>query len=378
MDNLENTGRLYDKLQVLELSEQELNDKERLKAINRPLLEWYESHARVLPWRSDPKPYRVWISEIMLQQTRVEAVKPYFERFLSDLPDIRTLALVEEDHLMKLWQGLGYYNRARNLKKAAEKILELHGGQMPEKYEDLIKLPGIGSYTAGAISSIAFGHAVPAVDGNVLRVLSRVLGSREDILKQSTKRKMEQLLAETMPKERVSAFNQGLIEVGAIVCVPNGAPHCGECPMESLCVARKKQLTDEIPVKTPSQKRKIEKLTVCILESDQGKQIALHRRNDSGLLASLYELPNVSGHLKEEELAAAFGVKEEQIIGIESLMKAKHIFSHIEWHMIGYRIRISSRIPDRWICATRQELRDVYALPNAFQKYMDFIMKNPE
>jgi A/G-specific adenine glycosylase len=376
MDNLDITGRFYERLQVLERSERPLDEKERLRAVNGPLLDWYESHARVLPWREDPTPYRVWISEIMLQQTRVEAVKPYFERFLQALPDVAALAEVEDDRLMKLWQGLGYYNRARNLKKAAQLVMERYGGEMPSEYQELLDLPGIGSYTAGAIASIAFGRAVPAVDGNVLRVLSRVLGSYEDILKQSTKTWMEKMLLETMPKERVSHFNQGLIEIGAIVCVPNGAPKCGECPLASVCIARRERLTGEIPVKTPAKKRKIEDLTVCILESKVNGQIAIHRRGENGLLASLYELPNVPGHLKENELAEAFQLNPGVIAGVEPLEPAKHIFSHIEWHMNGYRILLEDVIPEGWIAADRQQLRDIYALPNAFQKYTKLILSD--
>ncbi len=286
----------YGRLQVLEREGEELSLSDRLRAMNRPLLAWYEAHARVLPWREDPEPYRVWISEIMLQQTRVEAVKPYFERFMEALPDAAALASVEDDRLMKLWEGLGYYNRARNLKKAAIEIQERFGGRMPSEYEDLLSLPGIGSYTAGAIASIAFGRPVPAVDGNVLRVISRVTASREDILKASTKRWMEEELRRTMPQDAASAFNQGLIEIGAIVCVPNGPPKCGACPLASICLARKQDLIGEIPVKTPPKKRRLEERTVLILE--HAGQVGLRKREDTGLLASLYELPNVEGIIK--------------------------------------------------------------------------------
>ncbi len=363
--------QLYDRLKVLEDPEKELESEERLRAMNRPLLAWYDSHARVLPWREDPRPYRVWISEIMLQQTRVEAVKPYFERFLRELPDVAALASVEEDRLMKLWEGLGYYNRARNLKKAAEVVMEEYQGQMPDSYEELLKLPGIGSYTAGAVASIAFGHPVPAVDGNVLRVISRVLASREDILKQSTKKHLEQLLSETMPKGHASQFNQGLIEIGAIVCVPNGQPKCTECPLESLCLSHRHGLTSEIPVKTPPKKRRIEQRTVFILECEN--QVCLRKRADSGLLASLYELPNVEGHLIESEIWKAMGIEEGQMLQVEKLPEAKHIFSHVEWRMIGYRIQMKNLDKQRYIVAGKEELRTIYPLPNAFAKYTKLI-----
>lgn len=362
---------LYDRLKVAERETELLDLDARLRAMNGPLLSWYEEHARVLPWRENPEGYRVWISEIMLQQTRVEAVKPYFERFLEALPDVHALAEVEDDRLMKLWEGLGYYNRARNLKKAAGMIVEEYGGIMPETYEELLKLPGIGSYTAGAVSSIAFGHPVPAVDGNVLRVISRVTASREDILKASTKKWMENHLRETMPKDRASHFNQGLIEIGAIVCVPNGQPHCGECPLESICLARKQNLISEIPVKTPPKKRRLEDKTVCILEWEN--QIGLNKREDTGLLASLYELPNREGHLSPQEIPKAFGLDPDTIVELESIGTAKHIFSHVEWHMIGYRVLLKSEIPKAYIAAKKEELKTTYALPNAFGKYTKLI-----
>lgn len=371
MDKTDITGRMYGRLQVLERTDRLLEPEARLRALGRPLLYWYETHARVLPWREDPAPYKVWISEIMLQQTRVEAVKPYFERFLRELPDVYALASVEDDRLMKLWEGLGYYNRARNLKKAAQVIVERFDGVIPSSYEDLLSLPGIGSYTAGAVSSIAYGQAVPAVDGNVLRVLSRVLASREDILKQSTKKWMEQLLRQTMPGENASHFNQGLIEIGAIVCVPNGEPHCSQCPLCSVCLARQQGLTGEIPVKTPKKKRRIEERTVCILE--YGGLVGLHKRDDTGLLASLYELPNVEGHLSPQEVAEAFSLEEAGIVAIERLPDAKHIFSHVEWHMIGYRVVVDRPLPARWIGAEREALKEGYPLPNAFGEYRKLI-----
>lgn len=367
----ENMKTFYDKLQVLEPENRAFTVGERLAAMNRPLLSWYGEHARILPWREDPQPYRVWISEIMLQQTRVEAVKPYFERFMKELPTVADLAEVPDDRLMKLWEGLGYYSRARNLKKAAITIMETYGGEIPSDDRELLKLPGIGSYTAGAIASIAYGKAVPAVDGNVLRVLSRVLKSREDILKQSTKKWLERELAATMPEDEASHFNQGLIEIGAIVCVPNGQPKCDVCPLASLCLAGREGLTGEIPVKTPPKKRRIEERTVCVIEHEG--QVAIHRRADTGLLASLYELPNVEGYLEEKQLGGAFGLDERMIASVEKLPKAKHIFSHVEWHMIGYRIKLCDAIPPSYITVNTEELKTGYALPNAFGRYTKLI-----
>lgn len=357
----------YQQLQVLEDETKPLEMRERLQAMNGPLLHWYEHHARVLPWREDPKPYRVWISEIMLQQTRVEAVKPYFERFMQELPTIQALAEVAEDRLLKLWEGLGYYNRARNLQKAAQILMKDYRGEMPSEYEELLKLPGIGSYTAGAIASIAFGTPVPAVDGNVLRVISRVLASRRDILKQATKTWMETELVQTMPADAASHFNQGLIEIGAVVCIPNGEPKCPNCPLASICLARKKDLIAEIPVKTKAKKRRIEKKTVLVVEYED--RIGLRKRPDQGLLASLYELPNVEGHLLPEELAEALALAPDMIANVKELPAAKHVFSHVEWHMIGYYVWLKKNIPDGYLAIEKEQIFADYALPNAFHAY---------
>lgn len=359
---------LYDKLQVLNPKEKDLSVMERLRAMERPLLSWYKEHARILPWREDPEPYQVWISEIMLQQTRVEVVKPYFERFMEAIPGISALAAVQEDRLLKLWEGLGYYTRAKNLKKTAELLVAQYGGKLPASYEELKKLPGIGSYTAGAIASIAFGIPVPAVDGNVLRVITRITGSREDILKQSVKRDIEEKLQAVIPEGAASSFNQGLIEIGAMVCVPKAAPLCGQCPLASVCAARIQGLTDIIPVKTPKKARRVEEKTVVILW--HAEQVAIRKREDTGLLASLYELPNLDGHLDERELLERLGVKEA---GIFPLPAAKHIFSHVEWHMIGYRIELNKKPAGDFLWVTLEDMKKTYSLPGAFNAYTKLI-----
>ena len=366
---------LYDRLQVLE-SGRTLGPEERLEAARKPLLAWYREHARNLPWRENPDPYRVWISEIMLQQTRVEAVKPYFERFMRELPTVRDLAQAEDDRLMKLWEGLGYYSRARNLKKAAIVACEQYGGCLPADYSQLLKLPGIGSYTAGAIASIAYGIAEPAVDGNVLRVLSRVLESREDISRQAVKKEMENLVRRVMPEERPGDYNQALIEIGALVCVPNGAPRCGECPLESLCLAAGKGLTGEIPVKAPKKERKKEERTVFIIETED--MAAIRKRPAKGLLASLYELPSLEGAADGQSALEAFEIPENLVESEEMLPEAKHIFSHVEWHMRGIRLRLSG-LP-QWEEAVgkpffvkKEELKERYPLPNAFAAYRRFL-----
>lgn len=359
---------LYDDLPVIETKEAPLTPSQRLKAMEGPLAFWYSSRARALPWRDDPKPYRVWISEIMLQQTRVEAVKPYFARFMEAFPDVESLARAEDDRLMKMWEGLGYYNRARNLKAAASMIMEEYGGRIPSSYEELLRLPGIGSYTAGAIASIAYGVPLPAVDGNVLRVISRILGSREDIKKASVKKKIEDMLREIMPQDHASAYNQGLIEVGALVCIPGGEPKCKECPMASVCLTGKNGWWKEIPWKSPDAKKKIEEKTVFLIQYKD--KVAIRKRPPKGLLASLYELPNVEGHVEGEEGMKALGLMPEQAGEIKKLPEAKHTFSHVQWRMTGWQITLREECsPQACFMVTQEELKEAYALPNAFLAY---------
>lgn len=330
------------------------------------LLNWYDHHARILPWREEPTPYRVWISEIMLQQTRVEAVKPYYDRFMQALPTIEALANVEDDVLMKLWEGLGYYNRARNLKKTARIIMEQYQGHMPADYEELLKLPGIGEYTAGAIASIAYGITVPAVDGNVLRVISRLMECYEDILKQKTKKEVMMRLSESMPNKRSGDVNQALMELGAMVCVPNGKPHCEDCPWDTRCIAYKKDLTDCIPVKKAKKERRKEEKTVFLLEYQN--KIAIHKRPEIGLLSGLWEFPNVEGVLREEEIERF--LKEQGVQSYELLeqYEGKHIFSHVEWHMQGRRIQLREPLrTNDYIWVTKEEVWNQYAIPTAFE-----------
>lgn len=361
----------YESLQTLFPAEAGPSDRERLLSARTPLLSWYRENRRSLPWRENKDAYRIWISEIMLQQTRVEAVKPYFFQFMEHFPTVETLAVAPEEELLKCWEGLGYYSRARNLKKAAEVIVSEYGGSLPSSKEELLRLPGIGSYTAGAIGSIAYGLPAPAVDGNVLRVLSRVTGSREDILKQSTKRKMEELVSELLKEGDAGDINQALIETGAIVCIPNGAPLCGECPFHSVCLAREKGLISEIPVKTPKKKRKIEEITVLLLEYKD--RIAIRKRGEEGLLASLYEFPNLPGRLDGSQVSDLLKQDAEW----KELAEARHIFSHTEWKMSGYYI--SLREPpgpffDHMIFVEREELKSRYPIPSAFaafKKYLD-------
>lgn len=346
-----------------------------LERIAQPLLAWYDRGRRILPWRESPTPYHVWVSEIMLQQTRVEAVKPYYDRFLAALPDIESLAGVEEEKLLKLWEGLGYYNRARNLKKAAEKIVIDYGGQMPGEYEELVKLPGIGSYTAGAISSIAFRHAVPAVDGNVLRILSRLRMDERDILDAKVKREIETELSEVMPEERPGDFNQALMELGAMVCVPNGAPKCGDCPWTSFCEAKKARRIAEFPHRAAKKPRGIEKKTILVIRDED--KVALHKRAAKGLLAGMYEFPSMEGNRTEEEVLTYLKMFGLALIRIERLPSSKHIFTHKEWHMTGYAVRVDElermQPKGELLFVTPDEIERDYPIPSAFAAYMDSV-----
>lgn len=357
----------YNRLKTLESGAEKMDPGQRLDAVRGPLLHWYHENRRILPWREEPEAYRVWISEIMLQQTRVEAVKPYYARFMEALPDVASLAQVEEQRLLKLWEGLGYYNRARNLQKAAQAVMEQHGGIMPASYEELLKLPGIGSYTAGAIASIAFGLAEPAVDGNVLRVMSRLLADRSDIGKAGTKKKYEDLIRKHMDREHAGDYNQALIELGAIVCVPAGQPLCESCPLESVCLARREGLIEELPVKAARKPRKIEEKTIFVIEWEDCA--AIRKRSSKGLLAALYEFPNLEGHIEADQVAPALGLEDEEILSSEPLPEAVHIFSHVEWHMTGYRVRLASEHPELFQMVRKEEIFMKYPLPNAFGVY---------
>lgn len=335
-----------------------------------PIVTWFQKNKRDLPWRNHPDAYRVWVSEIMLQQTRVEAVKPYYERFLRELPTVKDLAEAKEDQLLKLWEGLGYYNRVRNMQKAAQQIMIDYQGQFPDTFEEIRSLKGIGNYTAGAISAFAFGLPKPAVDGNVLRVISRLMGSREDIMKQSVRSKIEEKLEHVIPEGAASDFDQGLIELGALVCVPNGEPKCTECPVAHLCEARKQGMIAKIPVKSKGKARKMEDKTVLIFKD--GEKLAIQKRPSKGLLAGLYEFPNQEGHLTMEEVTAYSKKIGLMPVRIKKLEDAKHIFSHIEWHMSGYEIvvdELEKTNEKAFLFIHPEEIEKKYSIPSAFEAY---------
>ena len=324
------------------------------------LVPWFLRARRDLEWRNDPTPYRVWISEIMLQQTRVEAVKPYYDRFLAELPDVAALAAVDEPRLLKLWEGLGYYRRAKNLQAAAKKIVDEFGGVFPDDYASVRALPGIGDYTTGAILSIAFGKPFPAVDGNVLRVVSRVAASHEDIDAPKLRKELTDALAPVYPAGQCSEFTQSLMELGAVVCLPNGAPDCGNCPLVGICLAARDGLTEEIPVRKAKPTRPVKPFAVVVLRDAAGR-FAVRRRPETGLLAGLYEFPNIAGRPGESALKTAFRASSVRKSGT-----ARHIFTHVEWDMTLYLAETADP-PDGFEWVTASELRTRTALPGAFK-----------
>ncbi len=381
---------LYSGLQLYENPSSEYTYEERLRVMMDPLIAWYTKHARVLPWRSNPTPYWVWVSEIMLQQTRVEAVKPYFARFMETFPTVADLAAAEDDLLMKMWEGLGYYSRARNLKKAAMVCVAEYGGSLPDTYQDLLSLPGVGSYTAGAVASIAYGRMVPAVDGNVLRVISRLGALTEDIGKAAVKRRMEEDLRRAMEDvlgcrgqeiNYPGILNQALMELGACVCIPNGEPKCGQCPWQGICLARRKHLTDTIPVREKKKPRRVEERTVFLVRL--GELTFLKKRPDTGLLAGLYELPAVERYLTVQEAREYWENVFCGRVQVLPLPGGKHIFSHVEWHMKAYEVLLeegaTAAAPLRengqdLILVTPKDLKAVYALPSAFKAWKKFLI----
>ena len=345
-----------------------------LSELTQPLLSWYDTNRRILPWREEVSPYRVWVSEIMLQQTRVEAVKPYFARFMEKLPDIKSLAEAEEELLLKLWEGLGYYNRVRNMQKAAQKVLSEYDGKIPEDFEVLRSLPGIGDYTAGAIASIAFGEAVPAVDGNVLRVMARLTEEPGDITNQKVKKSLQEKVSRMIAPKRAGDFTQAMIEIGALVCVPGGAPHCEQCPFAEACLAHQHGREQEFPCKAPKSARRIEKKTVLLLLDGSG--VALHKRPDKGLLAGMYEFPMLEGWQKRKDVLKFCEQTGLAPLHIQELPDAKHVFSHVEWHMKGYVVRVDElrqqnmdETDQQWIFAEPAEAGERYPIPSAFAVY---------
>lgn len=338
-----------------------------LEQLPIPLLEWYRDNARDLPWRKEATPYRVWVSEIMLQQTRVAAVLDYFSRFMKTFPTIEALSAAPEDALLKVWQGLGYYSRARNLQKAAQQIMQDFAGEFPQDYQQLLTLAGVGDYTAAAVSSIAFGAPYPAVDGNLLRVVARLTADFDDITTPAMKKKVTQLLQEVIPLHAPGAFNQAMMDLGAMICLPNGAPLCDRCPLAFFCMAQQSGQASILPVRSQKKARRIEDRDVFLIVR-QGT-VALRRRPSKGLLAKLWEFP---GDLSQEEVPMnPFGIQGEEL---QFAATGRHIFSHVEWHMRAFLLKTEVAVlPKEWVWASWEELQNRYPLPNAFGGFLPLL-----
>jgi A/G-specific adenine glycosylase len=365
-----------------------LTAKEKIvENISPALLAWFYANRRSLPFREEPTPYHIWVSEIMLQQTRVTAALPYYERFVRELPDIPALAACAPERLHKLWEGLGYYSRVRNLQKAAQIVCAQYGGRLPADYEALRALPGIGDYTAGAIGSIGFGLAVPAVDGNVLRVFARLYNNDVPIDTPTAKRLFTARVMEHQPPEAPGDYNQALMELGALVCLPGGAPQCGVCPLAAQCEARRagRDRVLALPVKHAPKERRVVPVAVALVRSPDGWLV--QRRPEKGLLAGLWQPVLWENERWESEAAArcalqALGLAlgpETGTKNAEPLPPAKHIFSHIEWRMSGWRIDVPrQRAPAGCVWATPAQLREEYALPGAFKAYKGQMLQQVE
>lgn len=351
------------------------NQNQQAAKLSDILLSWYDSERRILPWREDPTPYHVWVSEIMLQQTRVDTVIEYYQRFLRELPDVKSLAEAEEERLLKLWQGLGYYSRIRNMHKGAIQVMEEYGGKIPGTPKELQKLSGIGEYVAAAISSIAFSYPIPSVDGNLLRVYARMTGYEESIRTTAARKVATAYYEEILDRTRPGDMNQALMDLGATICLPNGAPLCEKCPWQMRCEARRAGKEQQLPVKEEKKQRRKEKRTV--LRIRLGDRVVIGKRPKRGLLANLYELPNAEGWLTEAQAEEACRTLGYEPKAIRKLKPSKHVFSHVEWHMHAFEIEAEER-PDAsaaengFFAAEKSALQEEYSIPTAFKAYMDF------
>lgn len=335
-------------------------------ALPKLLVPWFIKNKRDLPWRKEKTPYRVWLSEIMLQQTRVEAVKDYYTRFLNAAPEVETLSCMSEDKLSKLWEGLGYYSRMRNLKKTADIVVKEFGGAFPETKEELLRLPGVGDYTAGAIASIAFGQKSAAVDGNVVRVVSRLTEDFYTADANFYKKELEKRLESIYPDGSESDFTESLMELGATVCLPNGAPLCPLCPLESTCLARRADAAFLLPTAKAKPKRKTVFLTVFVIKDVEGRY-ALRRRGEKGVLSGMWEFPNVDGTLSREEAVNRLVALGYAGIELSESRAAKHVFTHLTWEMTVFEGTAKSFPQDVRIIGTEELNREI-SLPTAFKK----------
>ncbi len=343
-----------------------------MKKITQELLTWYEENKRDLPWRHTKNPYYIWISEIMLQQTQVETVKEYYQRFIKKLPTLEDLANISQDELLKLWEGLGYYSRVRNMQKTAQLLIKKQKKTLPNTKEALIKLPGIGDYTAGAILSIAFDKPSIAIDGNVYRILGRVYRIHEPINKKATYKKYEEKMTSLLPTTKSSAFTQSFMDLGSLICTPKN-PKCEKCPLSKECEAKKHQEQEQYPVKEKKLNKKMEERSVFLLTYKD--KIAIKKREEKGLLASLYEFPNT---LKKPTIIDIENDLIERNIpfkNVTQIGEAKHIFSHKIWSMKGFYIELLNPI-EKFLWVTKEELKSTYPLPSAFIYFYDFYINH--
>ncbi|PFP23548.1 A/G-specific adenine glycosylase [Bacillus sp. AFS073361] len=359
----------------------ELKNIEKINksAFQSDLITWFKHEQRDLPWRKDQDPYKIWVSEIMLQQTRVDTVIPYFNRFIEWFPTIEDLAEAEEDKVLKAWEGLGYYSRVRNLQSAVKEVNEKYSGIVPNTPEQIAGLKGVGPYTAGAILSIAYGIPEPAVDGNVMRVFSRVLSIWEDIAKSSSRKIFEKAVRELISHDDPSAFNQALMELGALICTPT-SPSCLLCPVREHCQAFEEGVQNELPIKTKKTKTRDVQLAAAILLNGDG-MVLIHKRPATGLLANLWEFPNVEIHHPlqndREQISELFEqslkikVKLEKIIG-----QLEHVFSHLVWNINVYTGVFQSDFQesDEWKFVSLEEMKE-FAFPVSYQKMLKLYLE---
>lgn len=341
-----------------------------MKWITKQLLNWYSINKRDLPWRHTKNPYYIWISEIMLQQTRVEAVKIYYKRFIKELPNLSDLAQIEEDKLLKLWEGLGYYSRVRNMQKSAKILIKSGQNNLPSTYQELINLPGIGKYTAGAILSIAYDQSIVAIDGNVYRIISRFYGIEEPISKSSSYRNYTPYLEEILPVKNCGDFTQSFMDLGSMICLPKN-PKCSKCPLNKQCVAYKNQMIEKYPVIIKKKVQRIEERNVYIYLYQN--KIGIKKRENKGLLASMYEFPNFLESDSLIDIENKLINKNISYNYVKEIGEAKHIFSHIIWYMKGFIIDLKEPIDLIW--ATKEELFTKYSIPSAFSYYLKYVEK---
>lgn len=326
------------------------------------LLAWYRIHKRDLPWRKSKDPYAIWVSEIMLQQTRVEAIKQRYITFMETLPDISSLAFCEEDVLAKLWEGLGYYSRAYNLQKAAKTCVEKYDGKLPDNYDALLELSGIGPYTAAAIASIAFNEEKLAIDGNVMRVFSRLLCIEDEIATASARAQIEAFF-EMYPCSQMGDVNQALMDFGSAICLPNTLVRCNICPLQKMCKAYKCGKEKQLPIKKAKKQRRKEKISVLLYVCDN--KVLLHKRKENGLLSGLYEFTTIENHKTKKDFSRC-----------RYLGKKKHLFSHVEWDMKGFMIFCESCFESDGIWVDIEDVFTKYSIPSAFSYYKEFLKKD--